>query len=150
MTTRERLLKIVDKALVDFSEQISLYVQKRMNRSYRDRFLYAFSLHLSAFLKRVKSNETIPYTEIEGAIPQDKECLTVAEDIGHMIETHYHLQVPRAEIEYIALLLESSDDDELEELEDAIALKNISNMPARVKCAVLAWHTLKAALEKQN
>lgn len=115
MTTRERLLKIVDKALVDFSEQISLYVQKRMNRSYRDRFLYAFSLHLSAFLKRVKSNETIPYTEIEGAIPQDKECLTVAEDIGHMIETHYHLQVPRAEIEYIALLLASSDDDELEE-----------------------------------
>jgi transcriptional regulatory protein LevR/transcriptional regulator with AAA-type ATPase domain len=115
MTTRERLLKIVDEALVDFSEQISLYVQKRMNRSYRDRFLYAFSLHLSAFLKRVKSNETIPYTEIEGAIPQDTECLTVAEEIGNMIEKHYHLQVPRAEIEYIALLLESSDDDELEE-----------------------------------
>ena len=115
MTTRERLLKIVDEALVDFSEQISLYVQKRMNRSYRDRFLYAFSLHLSAFLKRVKSNETIPYTEIEGAIPQDAECLTVAEEIGDMIEKHYHLQVPRAEIEYIALLLESSDDDELEE-----------------------------------
>lgn len=43
---------------------------------------------------------------------------------------------------------EITDDDELEELEDAIALKNISNMPARVKCAVLAWHTLKAALEK--
>lgn len=115
MTTRERLLKIVDEALVDFSEQISLYVQKRMNRSYRDRFLYAFSLHLSAFLKRVKSNETIPYTEIEGAIPQDSECLTVAEEIGDRIEKHYHLQVPRAEIEYIALLLESSDDDELEE-----------------------------------
>ena len=115
MTTRERMLKIVDEALVDFSEQISLYVQKRMNRSYRDRFLYAFSLHLSAFLKRVKSNETIPYTEIEGAIPQDSECLTVAEEIGDMIEKHYHLQVPRAEIEYIALLLESSDDDELEE-----------------------------------
>ena len=40
-------------------------------------------------------------------------------------------------------------DDELEELEDAIALKNISNMPARVKCAVLAWHTLKEALAKE-
>ena len=43
---------------------------------------------------------------------------------------------------------EVTDDDELEELEDAIALKNISNMPARVKCAVLAWHTLKDAIEK--
>ncbi len=45
---------------------------------------------------------------------------------------------------------EVTDDEELEELEDAIALKNISNMPARVKCAVLAWHTLKEALKKEE
>lgn len=45
---------------------------------------------------------------------------------------------------------EVTDDDKLEELEDAIALKNISNMPARVKCAVLAWHTLQEALVKEE
>ena len=45
---------------------------------------------------------------------------------------------------------EETDDGKLEELDDAIALKNISNMPARVKCAVLAWHTLKDALEKEE
>ena len=45
---------------------------------------------------------------------------------------------------------EETDDAKLEELDDAIALKNISNMPARVKCAVLAWHTLKDALEKEE
>ena len=45
---------------------------------------------------------------------------------------------------------EITDDEELEELDEAIALKNISNMPARVKCAVLAWHTLKDALEGQD
>ena len=45
---------------------------------------------------------------------------------------------------------EVTDDDELEDLEDAIALKNISNMPARVKCAVLAWHTLKEAIERDR
>jgi len=45
---------------------------------------------------------------------------------------------------------EITDEEELEELEDAIVLKNISNMPARVKCAVLAWHTLKEAMEKDN
>ena len=45
---------------------------------------------------------------------------------------------------------EIDDEDELEALEDAIVLKNISNMPARVKCAVLAWHTLKEAIEKDN
>lgn len=43
---------------------------------------------------------------------------------------------------------EIKDESELEELEEAIALKNISNMPARVKCAVLAWYTLQNMLEK--
>ena len=43
---------------------------------------------------------------------------------------------------------EVTDEEELEALEDSIALQNISNMPARVKCAVLAWHTLREALKK--
>lgn len=42
---------------------------------------------------------------------------------------------------------EITDEKELEMLEDAVAFQNISNMPARVKCAVLAWHTLKEAIK---
>jgi len=42
------------------------------------------------------------------------------------------------------------DQQELRKLKDAMALKNISNMPARVKCAVLSWHTLKEALNERN
>ncbi len=38
---------------------------------------------------------------------------------------------------------EITEEEKLEVLEDAIALKDISHMPARVKCAVLGWHTLK-------
>ena len=45
---------------------------------------------------------------------------------------------------------EITDEGELAELEDAIALKNIANMPARVKCAVLAWRTLKDMLAKRG
>ncbi len=115
MTTRERLLKIVDASLVDFSEQISLMVQKRLNRSYRDRFLYAFSLHLSAFLKRVKGKESIPYTELGGALQQDSPYFQLALEIKERIEHQYHVSVPQVEVEYIGLLLESSEDDDLEE-----------------------------------
>ena len=39
------------------------------------------------------------------------------------------------------------DGDELDDLEDAAALQGISHTPARVKCAVLAWHTLEEALD---
>lgn len=45
---------------------------------------------------------------------------------------------------------EVTDEEELEKLEDAIVLQNISNMPVRVKCAVLAWHTLKEAIAKRS
>ena len=115
MTTRERLLKIVDASLVDFSEQVALMVQKQLNRSYRGRFLYAFSLHLSAFLKRVKSKEPVPYTEIGTALRQDSPYFRVALEIKKLIEHHYRIAVPQVEVEYIGLLLESSEDDDLEE-----------------------------------
>ena len=37
-------------------------------------------------------------------------------------------------------------EEELEELEEASAFKDISHMPARVKCAMLGWNTLEKAL----
>jgi len=45
---------------------------------------------------------------------------------------------------------EIKDEDTLEKLEDAIAFRNISNMPARVKCALLAWHTIEDILNKDE
>ena len=43
---------------------------------------------------------------------------------------------------------ETTNEEQLKKLEDAIAFKNVSNMPARVKCALLAWHTLEDMLDK--
>ena len=37
--------------------------------------------------------------------------------------------------------------EELDDLEDVAALQGIAHVPARVKCAVLAWHTLEEALD---
>ena len=45
---------------------------------------------------------------------------------------------------------ETTDEEQLKKLEDAIAFKNVSNMPARVKCALLAWHTLEDMLNKNQ
>ncbi len=115
MTARQRLLKIVDKDLVDFTEAINILAQKRLNREYRDRFLYAFSLHLSAFLKRVKAKQELSYSKIEGALPADSLEFQVALEIKDKIEAHYHIEVPKAEIEYFALLLSSVKEDEKEE-----------------------------------
>ena len=39
---------------------------------------------------------------------------------------------------------------DLKKLEDAIAFRNVSHMPARVKCALLAWHTIEDILNKNE
>lgn len=39
--------------------------------------------------------------------------------------------------------------DELEQLEEASVLQDISHMPARVKCAVLGWHTMVEMLKEE-
>lgn len=40
-----------------------------------------------------------------------------------------------------------ANDRDLEPLEEATALKSVSNLPARVKCAAMPWHTLETAIE---
>lgn len=52
---------------------------------------------------------------------------------------------------FIAMIKrEETDEQNLRKLEDAIAFQNVSNMPARVKCALLAWHTVEDMLDKRK
>lgn len=49
---------------------------------------------------------------------------------------------------FLAMIRQELDNDaSLRDLGEAVALKGISQMPARVKCAVLAWHTLQEAIK---
>lgn len=49
---------------------------------------------------------------------------------------------------FLRMIQGQASDDEIEELEEAGVLKDISHMPARVKCAVLGWHTMAELLQK--
>ena len=49
---------------------------------------------------------------------------------------------------FMRMIKGEATENEIENLEEASALRDISHMPARVKCAVLGWRTLKEALEK--
>lgn len=42
---------------------------------------------------------------------------------------------------------EITDEESLEALDEAAALQDVAHMPARVKCAVLGWHTMQEMLE---
>ena len=48
---------------------------------------------------------------------------------------------------FMRMIKGEATDEEIDSLEEASALKDISHMPARVKCAVLGWRTLKEAMK---
>ena len=48
---------------------------------------------------------------------------------------------------FLKMIQGEATDEEIDQLEEASALKDIAHMPARVKCAVLVWHTLEEALK---
>ena len=47
---------------------------------------------------------------------------------------------------FMKMIQGEATDEEIDSLEEASALKDIAHMPARVKCAVLGWRTLKEAI----
>ena len=48
---------------------------------------------------------------------------------------------------FLRMIKGSVSESELDELEEAGALIDISHMPARVKCAVLGWHTMESLID---
>ncbi len=47
---------------------------------------------------------------------------------------------------FMGMIKGDASDEDIEMLDEAASLKNISTMPARVKCAVLGWHTMQEML----
>lgn len=62
--------------------------------------------------------------------------------IGREVE-----EAERLKESFLHMIKGAATDEEMELLEEAGALADISHMPARVKCAVLGWHTLENMLD---
>lgn len=86
------------------------------------------------------------YTGVGCALSQASASLMVDLIMGKTLQE----ATQAAEVFIRMIKSETTDEQELEILEDAMYLQNISKMPARVKCAVLAWHALREAIHKKD
>ena len=75
------------------------------------------------------------------AISQASADIMIGMVLGKTKEEALHL----ADL-FLKMIKGTATDAEVDELEEASALQDISHMPARVKCAVLGWRTLKDCL----
>ena len=98
------------------------------------------------FLKLKVENDEIVDGSFVGsgcAISQASADIMLELIIGKKKEEALHL----ADL-FLQMIKGTIKEEDLEELEEAIALQDISHMPARVKCAVLGWHTMEEMLKK--
>ena len=111
ISSREKMLKIVDKNLLELAEEIQELARKRLKKQYNDQFLYALSLHLSALFKRLKSNQTVQYTNIESVIKDYPNEFELALEIKSKVEKRYNIEIPKEELAYFTLLLTSIQEE---------------------------------------
>lgn len=88
--------------------------------------------------------EDASFTGVGCAISQASASIMIDLIKGKPVEQAVHLTNV-----FLSMIKDGlTDEAALEELEEAVAFQNISKMPARVKCAVLAWRTLEDAVKK--
>lgn len=109
---REKILKIVSTDILNFCEEVQSVVEKRLKKKVSERFLLAFSLHLTSFLKRVKNKQVANYTNIENVINDRPQEYQLSLDICKMIEDTYFVHVPVKEAMYLTILLTSLLDNQ--------------------------------------
>lgn len=112
LNPRQKLLKIVDKTLLELVEEIRQLARFRLKKEFNERFLYALSLHLSAFFKRLSNNQPIKNMNIESVIRDNPQEYALALEIKAKLETAYNVEVPEVEMEYLTILLSSVQAEE--------------------------------------
>ena len=109
---REKILKLVNEDTLQFAEEVRALVEAELKRKFNERFLYAFSLHLSAFLKRIESVRSLEYTNIKSTINDKPKEYNIALKIKDLIEKKYNIIVPDMEVIYLTLLISSVQEEQ--------------------------------------
>ncbi|UYM81564.1 sigma 54-interacting transcriptional regulator [Heyndrickxia coagulans] len=130
---REKILKIVSEDILNFSEEVQDIVEKRLKCKVNERFLLAFSLHLTSFLKRVKNQQVANYTNIENVINDRPQEYQLSLDICKMIGEKYRVHVPVKEAMYLTILLTSLlDEQKAEQVAILVAAHGFSTASSMV------------------
>lgn len=100
------------------------------------------------FLKLKLEGDTIADAAFEGdgcAISQASADIMLSMIVGK--EKDEALRMGKT---FMKMIKGEASEEEIDSLEEASALRDIAHMPARVKCAVLGWRTLKEALGDED
>lgn len=106
--TEHKLAEIVDQQIIDVTKEIYLFARKQLSYDFQSNFIYAMSLHISSFLKRIQVGEQRQHKlneNIRNMVLDYPREFEVAQEIKAIIESNYQMTIPDSESYYLAVLL---------------------------------------------
>ncbi|MFQ3546242.1 PRD domain-containing protein [Halobacillus rhizosphaerae] len=105
------LLPHIDESLIDFMNDILIYVEKRMGQELNEHIHVALTDHIAFAINRAKNNMQFsnPFLmEIESLYPKEYQ---IAMEVVTMAYDHMGIQFPEGEVGFIALHIHSAVTD---------------------------------------
>ncbi|MBU5582721.1 PRD domain-containing protein, partial [Enterococcus sp. S181_ASV_20] len=111
--TETRLTEFVDKHVIDVSNKIAALVSERLDTHFQQNFIYAMSLHISSFLKKIHVGETRETNANIREMAKDYPTeFAVAREIRRLVEKEFQVDIPDSEEYYLTVLLVSLREDQ--------------------------------------
>ncbi|MFC6169032.1 sigma-54-dependent transcriptional regulator [Loigolactobacillus jiayinensis] len=104
-----KLAEIVDQDIIDLTKEIQGKVQQLLGYTFKRNFVYAVSLHISSFVKRIQSGKLVRNIseDLKGMVADYQKELEAAYVIKQELEAHYNVPIPKSEVYYLTILLAS-------------------------------------------
>ncbi|NCB65553.1 MAG: PRD domain-containing protein [Bacilli bacterium] len=111
--TEKKLSEIIDQRIIRFAKNMFEYAQDHLDYHFQRNFVYAMSLHISSFLKRIQLGESSRtlHASIKNMVEDYPQEFTVAKWMKQELQKEYGINIPEVETYYLTLLLVSLKQD---------------------------------------
>lgn len=107
VSPENKLAEIVDQDVIDFTKTAQTTIQEMLGYNFKDNFIYAVSLHVSSFIKRIQAGKPMRQmsSDMLAMVKESPAEIKAAEFLKQELEERYHLPIPKSEVYYLAILL---------------------------------------------
>ena len=113
--TEKKLSEIIDQKIIRFAKSMFEYAQDHLDYHFQRNFVYAMSLHISSFLKRIQlgENSRTLHASIKNMVEDYPKEFAVAKWMKQELQKEYSISIPEVETYYLTLLLVSLKQDKV-------------------------------------
>lgn len=103
-----KLSEFVDKEVIQLTHELYDLVREKIGGKFQQNFIYAMSLHISSFLKKIhlgeQRNTNVNIRDMAVEFPEEYK---MAQEIKEKISEVRHVKIPESEVYYLTVLLVS-------------------------------------------